>query len=128
MRLAAWVLCLTSLGCALTPVGPLDFQVSVGAGQTIEVPSASIRLGFRSVVGDSRCPADALCIQAGDAIVRIEVQSAIGPWVTYDLHTGNTQPIHHDNVTIALVELTPYPLSSRPIPPSEYRATFRVRR
>jgi hypothetical protein len=79
------------------------------------------------VSGDSRCPGDATCIQAGDALVRLSVITG-GTVATHDLHTGNTQPLHHGELTIALVELAPYPFISRPIAPNDYRATFRVTR
>ena len=109
------------------PTGFVNTLVVLAPGQTTEVSGAGIRVRFQGVMGDSRCPADAFCIQGGDAIVRIEVTSSAGTR-TYDLHTGNMQPAHHADVTIALVQLNPYPFSSRPIAPGEYRATFRVTR
>lgn len=44
------------------------------------------------------------------------------------LHTGSLQPVRHDSLTITLVELSPYPFSSRTIQPGEYRATLQVTR
>ena len=79
-------------------------------------------------MGDSRCPADAICIQGGDALVRIDVQSAAAGQGTYDLHTATMQPVRHGELTIALVNLSPYPFSSRPILPDDYRATFKITR
>jgi hypothetical protein len=38
------------------------------------------------------------------------------------------KPVTHEDLTIALVELAPYPFSSRPIQPGDYRATLRVTR
>jgi hypothetical protein len=38
------------------------------------------------------------------------------------------QPARYGDLTIALVELAPYPFSSRTIEPDEYRATLRVTR
>ena len=116
---------------ACTPVNPtsIDHRLTLAVGQTASVQDASLRLTFQAVTGDSRCPADAICIQGGDAVVHIEVQSSIGgSVVAYDLHTGNMKPVQHTSFTIALVELTPYPFSSRPVQPNEYRATFRITR
>jgi hypothetical protein len=87
---------------------------------------AGIRVRFVGVFGDSRCPADAFCIQGGDAVVRIDVLGVSGASSTYDLHTGDMQPIRHGELTIALENLSPYPFSSRQIAPGEYRATLRV--
>ena len=44
------------------------------------------------------------------------------------LHTGDMRPVRHGDLTIALVELQPYPFSARPTEPAEYRATFHVTR
>jgi hypothetical protein len=103
-------------------------QVIAAPGQTVEVESALMRLRFQGVVGDSRCPGDALCIQGGDALVRIDVQSQSLGQTIYDLHTGNMQPVHHAELTITLVQLTPYPFVSHPISPGDYRATFQITR
>ena len=90
------------------------------------MPEVSIR--FVGVQSDSRCPGDATCIQAGDAIVRVEAQSSTSGTTTYDLHTAKSEPARHGDVSIALVELAPYPFASRPTQPGDYRATLRVTR
>jgi hypothetical protein len=81
------------------------------------------------VTGDSRCPADAICIQGGDAVVHVRVYDERGT-ASYELHTGDSSQATaaHRDVRIALVELQPYPFSSRPFSPSDYRATLEVRR
>ena len=89
----------------------------------LEEPALSIR--FDGVTGDSRCPADAICIQGGDAVVTLTATSIKGTRV-HELHTGTMAPVQHDEVTISLVRLEPYPFSSGPIAPDDYRATLRV--
>ena len=118
-------------GCKSTPsvpTGPVNAQLVLAPGQTSEVSGAGIRIRFERVMGDSRCPADVVCIQGGDAIVRIDVIPGSSGAASYDLHTGNMQPIRHGDLTIALVQLAPYPFSSGPIAPDDYRATLRVTR
>jgi hypothetical protein len=92
------------------------------------VAEAGITLRFDGVSGDSRCPVDAICIQGGDALVRIAVIPTRGGSQDYALHTGDMRPVTHDDLEIALVELSPYPFSSRPILPSDYRVKLRVTR
>jgi hypothetical protein len=119
------------LGCATTPgapTGPVNAEVVLAPGEVKDVSGAGVRVRFQGVTGDSRCPADAVCIQGGDAIVRIDVMPQSGSVASYDLHTGNMQPVRHADLTIALEMLQPYPFSSRRIVPSEYRATLRVTR
>jgi hypothetical protein len=114
-------------GSASAPTTPVDteFTLAPGEGRAIEDESVTIR--FVGVSGDSRCPADALCIQGGSAAVGIAVVSGLSTRA-YELHTGNMEPVFHDGLRIALVNLSPYPFSSRTIPPGEYRATLKVSR
>ena len=130
MRIVFVVLVLT-MGIACSPSGPtarLDQDFVLAPGESAQVTGANVRVRFVGVQGDSRCPADALCIQGGDAIVRVEVLASTGGASTYDLHTAKSEPVRHGEVSIALVELTPYPFASRPTQPGEYRATLRVTR
>ena len=131
MRLGALALLVFLAGCSsdgsMGPTGPLDVQLVLAPGETANVENAAVRLRFEGVNGDSRCPADALCIWGGDALVRISMMSG-GTVATYDLHTGSMQPARHGDLTIALVQLSPYPFSNRTIAPNEYRATLRVTR
>src|SRR5262245_59813647 len=89
---------------SIAPHGPINAEVTLAPGELTEIAGASIRVRFVGVTNDSRCPADAVCIQGGDAIVRIEVLPVLGGQATYDLHTGNLQPVRHDDLTIALVQ------------------------
>ena len=93
----------------------------------MRIDGTSLTVRFNGVSGDSRCPADALCVQGGSAEVRITAQSN-GSTRNYDLRTGDMQPVQHEGLTISLVQLTPYPFSSRTIPPGDYRATLEVTR
>ena len=120
----------TLSGCTGSPGAPTaalrdEFVLAPGATSTLSDGSA--RITFTGVTGDSRCPADAMCIQGGDAVVHIEVAGSSGRR-THELHTGSMAPVTHDGLTITLVQLMPYPFSSRPFPPDEYRATLLVTR
>jgi hypothetical protein len=120
-------------GCAtdspVSPGGPVNEKVVLAPGETASIAGAGVRVRFLGVTGDSRCPADALCIQGGDAVVRIEAAPAFGGSASpFELHTGTLQPVRYGDLTIALETLTPYPFSSRTIPPNQYRATLRITR
>jgi hypothetical protein len=114
-------------GSPTTPIGPVDERVVLAPGERADLTEeAGISIRFVGVFGDSRCPADAICIQGGDAIVRIEVLAQGSS--TYELHTGDMQPVRHADLTIELENLSPYPFSSRTIEPGEYRATLHITR
>ncbi len=133
MRLLALLVFVAMLsGCGAdspsAPSGPVNVQVVLAPGQTADVANAAIRIRFVGVMGDSRCPLGVFCIQGGDAIVRVDVLSTSGGQATFDLHTGSLQPARYGDLTIELVELTPYPFSSGPIAPGDYRATLKITR
>ena len=130
MRYALVLLALAVAGCDESPTGPtvpLNSEFELAPGQSAVVEDAAVSVRFNRVTGDSRCPADAICILGGDAIVHVTAVSRQGSR-DYELHTGNLQPVQHDGTTIALVQLTPYPFSSRTIQPDDYRATLKVSR
>ena len=134
MRLYLAFLCLLAATACdeKSPIGPaipLNEQFTLGRGEAAAVEGAGIGVQFVQVTNDSRCPADALCIQGGDAVVHVRVLES-GGTATYDLHTGDARQsiaIHRD-LTIQLVRLEPYPFSSHPIDPADYRATLLVKR
>lgn len=120
---------LALVACARSPTAPtvgLNQEFVLAPGEVAQVADAGIQIRFVGVRGDSRCPADAVCILGGDALVRIEVLSFGEGRRDHDLHTGDQRPVVHKGFTIALVKLEPYPFSSRTIQPDEYRATLRV--
>lgn len=130
MRVRMIVFCLlATTGCqAKSPATPtpLDIQLMLAPGQAAQV-ATGVRVRFLTVTGDSRCPADALCIWGGDAVVRIEITAGQSA-AERELHTANRQPADHENVRVELVQLDPYPFSARPIALADYRATLRVTR
>jgi hypothetical protein len=109
------------------PTSPLDRAFTLAPGEAMGIDDADLVVRFNGVSGDSRCPADAICIQGGSAAVGITVVSERAS-SDYELQTGDLKPVQHGGFTITLVELTPYPFSSRTIEPSEYRATLTVTR
>jgi hypothetical protein len=129
VRRALLLLTIVIAGCASTsvaPTGPFNKEVTVAQGKTASVVDG-VSLKFVAVSGDSRCPADAVCIQGGDAIVKLEVTSG-NDAREVELHTGNMQPVTSGNLTIELVQLTPYPFSGKTIQQEDYRATLKVSR
>jgi hypothetical protein len=134
MRAALVVLCLLSATSCdeSSPAGPtvgLDQRFTLSLGEVAAVRDVAVNVQFVEVTGDSRCPTDVVCIQGGDALVHIRVSSGSSS-STYDLHTGDSSraSVVHGSVKIALVELQPYPFSSRTIAPGDYRATFTTSR
>ena len=130
MRYVLVVLALGAIGCneSITgPTVPLNSEFELAPGQAAVIDDAALSVRFNRVSGDSRCPADAFCILGGDALVHVTATSRQSSR-DYELHTGDMRPVQHEGTTIALVQLQPYPFSSRTIAPGDYRATLKVTR
>ena len=112
------------------PTVALSERFTLAPSEVATVRDVGVRVQFVEVTGDSRCPGDAICIQGGDALVNIRVSEGSSA-SSYDLHTGDSSraSIVHGSVKIALVDVQPYPFSSKPpIAPGDYRVTLVVSR
>jgi hypothetical protein len=120
---------LLTSACSSAPTSPeavLGTPFELRAGETSALPNG-LTLTFHAVRQDSRCPIDAICVSAGDAIVAISVMRATGTREPHDLHTDRrASSLRIDGLTLALTELRPYPRSDRQTQPGEYVATFLI--
>jgi hypothetical protein len=88
-----------------------------------------LRLTFDRVRSDSRCPLDALCIQAGEAIVVLTLSRSAAGQVEQELRTTPAfSEATYLSYVIKLVALAPYPRSTQQIRPADYVATLTVDR
>ena len=131
MRTFSALFCLFAVtGCFLespTAPGPIDQEVVLAPGQSTRIERTNLSVKFIGVTGDSRCPADALCVLGGSATVKIEVSGSSGSReLTFE--TGDLEPMTYDDWSLELVQLMPYPFSATPIKHEDYRATLRVKR
>lgn len=134
MRWVAPLFCLLLMTACdeSTPSGPtvaLDQRVTLAPGDVASIEKTDLKLQFVGVTGDSRCPADALCITGGDAVVEVRA-SGSGAVATLSLHTGDSSRASaaYGGLKVELVELQPYPFTSRPVAAADYRATLRATR
>jgi phage shock protein E len=118
-------------GCAAHPSQPSrllgqPFDLKAGASAVL---ADGLRLTFERVRADSRCPLDALCIQAGEAIVVLALAQSAGAPVEQELRTTPAfSEASYLSYVIKLVALAPYPRSTQQIRPEDYVATLNVDR
>lgn len=105
-----------------------DIELAAGASAT--VGSTGVTLIFERVESDSRCPAGARCVWAGDAVVRlgIEARGKSKSRTIVRLHTNPREPreVRQAGLRIRLVALEPRPTLDREIDPDEYRVRLSV--
>jgi hypothetical protein len=131
MRHVLAVFCLlgvTACSGGATSPSPINQEVVLAPGQSAPITSAGISLRFLGVANDSRCPADAMCVLGGSASVDVQVTSFSGGAQVLRFETGDPKAVRLGTLTLELVQLAPYPFSSQPINPADYRATLRVTR
>ena len=101
---------------------PFDLRIGQSALTTDDV-----RIRFDAVRSDSRCPMNALCIRAGEAVIALTLsrsgQIPVGREVDTTPARSSTTFL---NFTITLSSLQPYPRTDRQIRPEDYVATFIV--
>ena len=124
-------LSLTLAACASNPTGTevasgSEFLLRPGESATVEDAGLAVR--FDVVASDSRCPADAVCVQLGSAEAVFTVSEAGRPGTSLTLRTSprDGQRATVGEWMLTLVRLDPYPYSSRPIAASDYRVFLRV--
>jgi hypothetical protein len=92
-----------------TPARVVD-TLEIRLGQSATFDGGRLEIRFETVVGDSRCPANAVCVWQGDAHVKIVTRVAGGAPVTSSLHsTLEPHKVTVDRYTISMVGLLPYP-------------------
>jgi hypothetical protein len=106
------------------PAGqPFDLRVGDAALTTDD-----LRIRFDAVRSDSRCPLDALCVRAGEAVIALTVGRSGEVPVGRELDTTPARAsTSYLNFTITLSALAPYPRSDWRIQPGDYVATLVVK-
>lgn len=134
--LAAGVLVAACGGGADTtesPTGPArgSYTVSLRTGQAATVPQESLTL-LLTEARDSRCPINALCVWAGQAVVVVRVQQAdqAAETLTIGMPVPSDGQLPGDGSyrgwRISLQGLDPSPVAGVVVPQDQYRATVRI--
>ena len=121
--------CLSSSNAPSAPSGvPMGREFTLAPGQSATV--GGLTVVFAGVGSDSRCPADVVCVWAGEALVNVSARVPGEAEATLSLRAGARagEEAAYAGYTIRLVSLAPYPRASKPIAPGDYRATLTVSR
>lgn len=130
-----WTLLLTLVSCGvLEPeTGPSPAllttasEVVLGYGEARTIAGSVVRLSFGDVLEDSRCPMDVTCVWEGNARVVIGIAAGMGPTFGLELNTAlEPRSADWNGVRVTLLEVTPAPVSTEPIPLQDYAVRIGV--
>jgi hypothetical protein len=111
------------LGCTAMPTEvPLQSEFTLAIGQSVRLSGTSSTVTFESVPQDSRCPANAQCVWAGNAEVRLRITTS-GVGAATSVNTGvEPRSVSAGEVRVDLLGLTPHPIAGGPaVDPKSYR-------
>lgn len=96
-------------------------------------PGDTLRVGFDAVTADSRCPKGERCVWAGEATLRVWLQSGSSARQTRELKLRPGMPAAEQAVQVQgnelrLLSLDPAPSSGRTLAAQDYTATLSVSR
>lgn len=104
-----------------------DFSLS--AGQSANIESERLVIKFKTVLEDSRCPINAVCVWAGNAKVEIEVIDINGQNKTVILNTEDEPKAEALKAhLLTLIALNPPRTDGVSILPGDYAVKLRVER
>ena len=116
------------VGCGPPSNGPQQVKAGqpfkLSPGESAMIANGELTITFNSVTSDSRCPSDALCIQAGEAKVSLTLQSSQGNRNVELSTAGDNSQVAYSGYMVQLVDLEPYPISSQSIAPESYEVTL----
>jgi hypothetical protein len=96
--------------------------------QTLTNGTDGISVLLDSVLNDSRCPTDVVCIWAGNAEARFVIKRGVEE-TKFNLNTTlRPRDTTINGYKITLLDLLPYPVSKHQIAPEEYYAHISVQR
>lgn len=82
---------------------------------------------FDSVLSDSRCPLNATCVWAGEAVVRFKFTRNNDNPIFVDLRTGTRDTVVN-GYKFSFIELLPYPYTGRTIKIEDYKARIIIKK
>lgn len=135
-KLAAVLLVLAALvaGCETLTGGDASHEANPGeivdldVGDRVAISGTPVRVTFLDVTADSRCPADAICSEAGVVTGLFRVDAGDGAREQVEITLTGSGPVTAEagGYQIELREINPYPTSQTNPATTDYTASIAV--
>ncbi len=113
------MLVLSLFACKKESVLKLNNEFSLKKGETVSLKDGKSYINLKLLeINDSRCPKDVVCVRAGEAIVKFDMEINNKKYTNKELciqcdsQLPITSNITIDNYNISLTAVNPYPESS----------------
>ena len=108
-----------------------DFQLNdtilLNYGECLNDYTNQLSICFDSVLTDSRCPENVVCIWAGEAIARFRIMNRQNDPRFLDLYTGTVDTIVN-GYKLSFLDLLPYPNTEIPRDIEDYKAKLLIKK
>lgn len=129
-RIAAPLAALAAIAGLATAEIPIGQPFTLAPDEKVLVGDLPLELHFETIAEDSRCPLDAVCIWEGEAVAELRLSSPDRDAENVRLHTRHSpfgpSVVEHADLFVHLLDVMPYPKSTIPIDPADYRLTLIV--
>ena len=98
-------------------------SASFKVGETKSVGGLSVTLD--AIKADSRCPVDVTCVQAGELLATVTLQSRDDLGTSMDV-SSNKEPIEFDGYAVSITAVSPEANSKVILTEADYAVTLRV--
>lgn len=122
---------LHSCSKSIEPLTLGTFELTLRESRKGNFNGDNLKFSFDSLVSDSRCPANAMCVWQGTAVAKFSF-SKNGLTHNFNLSTLNMPPTYQKDTTIAgykieFMNLSPYPGTyTPPIPDKQVKAEISI--
>ena len=113
-----------SAGAPGAHAASLNQEIQLAPQEQAAYESQGLTVEFIRVVDDSRCPSDVTCVWAGEVKVQVATRTGTAEPVQHEIKAGESATV--GAFRVAVVNVQPVPVSTRQIPPEEYRVTLKV--
>ncbi|TLX72620.1 hypothetical protein E9993_17440 [Labilibacter sediminis] len=100
--------------------------IEIGYKECLKDEKNNLSVCFDSLISDSRCPEDVVCVWPGEAVAKFTVNIDQQDPLVLEIPTG-TQDTLVPGYSFSFVDLLPYPHTQRPIDLEDYKAMVVVR-
>jgi hypothetical protein len=113
-----------SAGAPAPHAASLDQEIQLAPGERAVFSQQELDIEFVRVVEDSRCPTDVTCVWAGEVKVQLSIRINAAEATQHEIVAGQNATV--GDYRVIVLQVQPEPISTRTIPPDEYRVTVTV--